>query len=220
MAFVRPRAESRDWLCNEKQLTALMDPNKPLRPSYLFEITPDGWVGDGNRTPAELKIKNLIRARVTPNAPTEHICAVIVPLTYPRFSKRPRGPPLLFGPLIQKLFPSRERGRQLWRSRPLAQGPVLRCRQPGSSGGAESRLGNMTEHKSRITDHLRMSRGPGSRDVEILGRCARRGTRESRKLVRYGVGGARKPWLRVFCASNLNRISVVKHAYFRWVSSS
>ena len=43
-------------------------------------------VGDGNRTLAKLKTKHLNRARVTPNAPTEHICAVTIPLTYPHFS--------------------------------------------------------------------------------------------------------------------------------------
>src|SRR4030095_3718458 len=36
-----------------------------------------------------------------------------------------------------KFLPS-DRGRQLWRSRPLIQGPILRGRQPLSSGGAES----------------------------------------------------------------------------------
>jgi len=48
-------------------------------------------VGDGNRTLAESKTNDLNRARVTPNALTEHICAAIVPEWYPDYSLRNRG---------------------------------------------------------------------------------------------------------------------------------
>jgi hypothetical protein len=42
-------------------------------------------VGDGNRTLAKLKTNDLNRARVTPNASSDCICAVIVPRLYPCF---------------------------------------------------------------------------------------------------------------------------------------
>ena len=48
-------------------------------------------MGDGNRTLAESKTNDLNRARVTPNALTEHICAAIVPEWYPDYSLRNRG---------------------------------------------------------------------------------------------------------------------------------
>lgn len=40
-------------------------------------------MGDGNRTLAKLKTNNLMRVRVTPNAPIEQIWAVFVPESYP-----------------------------------------------------------------------------------------------------------------------------------------
>ena len=50
-------------------------------------------LGDGNRTSAELKTNNLIRARLATIAPTKSIWAETVPVTYPRFLGHPTDPP-------------------------------------------------------------------------------------------------------------------------------
>jgi len=66
-------------------------------------------VGDGNRTSAELKTNNLIRARLTTNAPTQFIWAETVPVTYPRFlspSRRPSSNPAIHSD--STTFPSRQ----------------------------------------------------------------------------------------------------------------
>jgi hypothetical protein len=105
----------------------------------------------------------------------------------------------------RKFLPS-DRGRQLWRGRPLVQGPILRCRQPGSSGGAES----SREHdrrKSRIAERcahvdragmfpwedskpVRQKRDTLTDDSSVT--AWKKETRQD------GSSGIRKPGLRVF----------------------
>src|SRR5215469_11926044 len=75
-------------------------------------------VGDGNRTSAELKTDNLIRARVTINGLTKHIWAETGPLTDPRFrapSRRPAREPSDSLPRKLLVSPMRDGYRQVGR---------------------------------------------------------------------------------------------------------
>jgi hypothetical protein len=62
-------------------------PSLFVKPGILFCGLMRGWGGRWESNLADLKTNDLFRARVKPNAPTEHIWAVNVPQSYPDSSK-------------------------------------------------------------------------------------------------------------------------------------